>query len=296
MKKRLMPWVTSTWFGQSIWWNNNFDIYYGNCPVSQNVSSVPLDGEVVSSYINYLQTWNEPSSLKSKIDIALGNKASWISTEIASRPLISIAGGSGGDGTVIGLDFDGSTWTFSDVVEIQQNRISPFPSFLMDWVTRQIQEIKTKLTDFPTVFVILPDFSGVFSFEQKQWQSSQSDTFRFNGSGAYKVNSGIKEAYTFLSEVPLINITQEPVEISIPFPDSINIESAKTEWKNTREQWAEEIQQASERWSTWAACTGETPEEIQKCEEQNELSNNATLHAQWLLQKNRSKHRNSWVV
>jgi hypothetical protein len=34
-----------------------------------------------------------------------------------------------------------------------------FPDFLMDWVTRQIEEIVTKLTDFPTLFIILPDFS-----------------------------------------------------------------------------------------------------------------------------------------
>jgi hypothetical protein len=47
-------------------------------------------------------------------------------------------------------------------VEIKKKRISPFPGFLMDWVTRQIEEIVNKLTDFPTVFVIFPDFSGIF--------------------------------------------------------------------------------------------------------------------------------------
>jgi hypothetical protein len=36
----------------------------------------------------------------------------------------------------------------------------------MDWVTRQIEEIVTKLTDFPTLFIILPDFSGVVD---KNW-------------------------------------------------------------------------------------------------------------------------------
>jgi len=38
-------------------------------------------------------------------------------------------------------------------------RISAFPSWLMGWVTRQIEEIANKLTDFPTVFIILPDFT-----------------------------------------------------------------------------------------------------------------------------------------
>jgi hypothetical protein len=47
---------------------------------------------------------------------------------------------------------------FSDVVKLKMNRISPFPDFLMDWVTRQVEEIMTKLTDFPTLFIILPSF------------------------------------------------------------------------------------------------------------------------------------------
>ena len=41
------------------------------------------------------------------------------------------------------------------------SRISPFPDFLMDWVTRQVEEIVTKLTDFPTLYIILPDFTGL---------------------------------------------------------------------------------------------------------------------------------------
>jgi hypothetical protein len=41
-------------------------------------------------------------------------------------------------------------------------RISPFPDFVMEWVTRQIEEIANKLTDFPTLYIILPDFGGVF--------------------------------------------------------------------------------------------------------------------------------------
>jgi len=41
-------------------------------------------------------------------------------------------------------------------------RISPFPDFVMEWVTRQIEEIANKLTDFPTLYIILPDFNGVF--------------------------------------------------------------------------------------------------------------------------------------
>jgi len=58
------------------------------------------------------------------------------------------------------MDFssDGET-NFKDVIKIKKNRISAFPSFIMDWGTRQIEEIITKLSDFPTLFIILPDFS-----------------------------------------------------------------------------------------------------------------------------------------
>lgn len=37
----------------------------------------------------------------------------------------------------------------------------------MDWVERQLDEITSKLTNLPKIYVILPDFGGIFdgSFE-----------------------------------------------------------------------------------------------------------------------------------
>lgn len=63
------------------------------------------------------------------------------------------------------VDFDASALSsgnFEDVVQINNTRVNPFPDFLMDWVTRQIEEVVNKLTNLPKVFVILPDFSGIF--------------------------------------------------------------------------------------------------------------------------------------
>lgn len=34
----------------------------------------------------------------------------------------------------------------------------------MDWVERQLDEITSKLTNLPNIYVILPDFSGVFDY------------------------------------------------------------------------------------------------------------------------------------
>jgi hypothetical protein len=42
---------------------------------------------------------------------------------------------------------------------MQMSRIPSFPAFIMEWVDDQINEIVTKLTDFPTLTIILPDFS-----------------------------------------------------------------------------------------------------------------------------------------
>ena len=51
-----------------------------------------------------------------------------------------------------------------DVVQIQNMRIAGFPGFLMDWVERQLDEVTSKLTNLPKIFVILPDFGGVFDY------------------------------------------------------------------------------------------------------------------------------------
>jgi len=69
-------------------------------------------------------------------------------------------GGEGGTEFKVDLDTDAlKNGDYSDILKISMKRVPSFPGFLMDWVTRQIEEIVTKLTDFPTVFVILPDFT-----------------------------------------------------------------------------------------------------------------------------------------
>ena len=44
------------------------------------------------------------------------------------------------------------------MIQIENSRVAPFPDFVMDWVTRQVEEIVVKLTDLPTLHVILPTF------------------------------------------------------------------------------------------------------------------------------------------
>jgi len=59
----------------------------------------------------------------------------------------------------VNIDFGAlADGNFPDVVDISMRRISAFPDFVMEWVTRQVEEIANKLTDFPTLYIILPDF------------------------------------------------------------------------------------------------------------------------------------------
>jgi len=199
-----------------------------------------------------------------------------------SGPLININGGADTD-MALTVDFDTSALSsgnFQDVVKVNNTRVSPFPDFLMDWVTRQIEEVVNKLTNLPKVFVILPDFSGIFDYgwedfgenfkksfdTQKQENtkeeskySSQIESLRsqlktLSCSGADKIRctqidgrikalqfqknvsqpealSGIRAAYEFLGNVPLVNVETETINISIPWVDQSSIERAIMDWK-----------------------------------------------------------------
>jgi hypothetical protein len=48
----------------------------------------------------------------------------------------------------------------------------------MDWATRQIEEAVTKLSDFPTLFVILPDFSGLIDTDWVEHFSKTDDIYK----------------------------------------------------------------------------------------------------------------------
>lgn len=80
----------------------------------------------------------------------------------------------------LAVDFDVSALSsgnFEDVVKVQNTRIAPFPDFLMDWVTRQLEEVVNKLTNLPKVFVILPDFSGIFDYGWDDFDENVQKSF-----------------------------------------------------------------------------------------------------------------------
>ena len=47
----------------------------------------------------------------------------------------------------------------------------------MGWVERQLDEITSKLTNLPKLFIVLPDFGGIFDFSWKDFGSDMKQNF-----------------------------------------------------------------------------------------------------------------------
>ena len=83
-------------------------------------------------------------------------------SSLSSGPLIGI-GTNGGGASDFEVAIDAAALTnfdFGNIIKIKNSRVSAFPDFLMDWATRQLEEVVNKLTSLPTLYIILPDFSG----------------------------------------------------------------------------------------------------------------------------------------
>ncbi|MCD5380636.1 VCBS repeat-containing protein, partial [Candidatus Gracilibacteria bacterium] len=147
---------------------NGFGIVNANCSPKQNNgdstgygSNASLDDDFAKSYYDYKQSDVKSSSFRNKYNEALDKISEGGLLARKNEKLIQ-GGNSGEYEFSVGLDFSGNLdGNFDDVQQIQKQRVAGFPSFLMDWATRQIEEFVTKLTDFPTLFIILPDFGGI---------------------------------------------------------------------------------------------------------------------------------------
>lgn len=89
-------------------------------------------------------------------------------------PLVQIQGLGGSDeDALFGLDVDVSSKP-GEIIKFKNFRTPAFPDFLMDWVTRQTEEIVNKLLTMPRLLITLPDFSGL-SAAGAQWSNLFAD-------------------------------------------------------------------------------------------------------------------------
>lgn len=301
------PW--SIWFSQ-VWWGWSggwsrwwpwFGIFNANCTWDK-WQKKDVDLELVQEYLDYKTTWEKSSSFEARFKESFTKVSDPNGANNGPQlndPLISFNWESLDDELAVNIDFwEIKAWNFADVIQVQNRRISAFPDFLMWWVTRQIEEIVNKLTDFPTVFIILPDFSWVLDFGEPDDPDQMEDIIKADENltelvwswNLNTVNSWIKEAYSFLSNIPLVKFEQENLAVEIPWVDWNEIEATQKKWLATLDQWNDEIKRARDAWSFGATCSTDHPDMTQKeCEEANAASQKVMLQTDaliWSIEQN----------
>lgn len=172
------PWIL--WYPYP---GNGFGLIHANCDGDTDErihTPLEIESDFVRDYLQYLQTWVKPAGLYDSyresfselVDSGAGNYA------LPTDPLINIwGGGTAAMWWTVSVDPSAIfTWN-GDVIDIQNKRVSAFPGFMMDWVERQLDEITSKLTNLPKIFVILPDFWGIFDFSFENFGEGISDSF-----------------------------------------------------------------------------------------------------------------------
>lgn len=131
----------------------------------------------------------------------------------------------------------------SKVVKLKNIRIPAFPDFIMDWLTRQTEEIVTSLFTPPNLTIIPPTdfgqnaqvdsgFMGITDKLGKLYSNANIDNIKQGMSNALdgkKPNAGamlsdakgaantMKTAYTMIGKLPFIKIHQVNIPFNIPW-------------------------------------------------------------------------------
>ncbi len=289
-------WVWNSWFGVINWNCSVWSSWHKKLPITNKI-----DSNLAKNYINYRKTWVASNSLKDSFANAFKNPAKpwvWWWDNFIAQPLLSVNDWSW-DESDVSVNFSLSDGIeFRWVEELTQDRVAWFPSFITQWVNDQLEEFITKLTDFPTLFVILPDFSSIQNADwEKYFKNLESWVSDAYNSWASKNNnlswvksvdkfvwwiekrsSWIKEAYEFLWNVPFVSVESSPVNINIPWIDKTTLDATKANRLWAIEWYKKEIENAKDRWSYWLSCEEKQWSAKQECLENNAAWQRAILY------------------
>lgn len=121
---------------------------------SGNTALLPEDRKNILSYVG----GNTASLPEISASMAQGGLSN-----LSSGPLIGIGLGSGMGESNFDVSLDTNAlknFDLGNIIKIKNKRVSAFPDFLMDWANRQLEEVVNKLTSLPTLYIVLPDFTG----------------------------------------------------------------------------------------------------------------------------------------
>lgn len=310
----------SDWDPSSLWipdywtWTKKFGIINWNCPIVEvETPSSSLNLDYVRDYYEHI-TWK-----KSWLNLWSSNWAVEDHSTWRGEPSFVFDTNYWWTEVSVKWDNENKTLDFSDIEKISQKRIYAFPSYLMGWVTRQVEEIANKLTKFPSFFLILPSFDWIYdtdlswSENRDKWKKGSSydtnDPINFNSKkewwyldwagfvdtikdGYNTVKSSVKDAYEFIATLPFVNVRQEPIWISIPWISKTEIDRTLESRKMTiTEERPEELRRITNEWSLWTTCELTNSwtlawwrsESIEECEERNAAWERIMLQANSLI-------------
>ena len=175
-------WDPSVLGNPFVWGQRNFWVIHANCEGGTvNSSPASIEEAFVRDYIEYQNTGVEPEGFIERYRQVLQNisENGTGNYQFTGEPLISIGWQQeGAMGTQVSFDASAlAGGNFEDVIQIENTRIAWFPGFLMDWVEAQLDEITSKLTNLPKVFVILPDFGGIMDSSFEDYVSGTREAF-----------------------------------------------------------------------------------------------------------------------
>lgn len=152
------------WFRPTV--NNwNYSIFNSNCSVKSTEKQPQIPWEIVEEYLN--------SDNSNDLDIA--EKLNDVFKDKEKNEYFTLFGNTkfthSTTEPTLSTSFNSEDgFKFQDPEKVINTRISWFPTFVIWWVSAQVEEIVTKIFDFPRLIVILPDFDPlVDSFKWIWW-------------------------------------------------------------------------------------------------------------------------------
>ncbi len=235
-----------------------------SCHPKANTITEEENQFLMGKIVGYLKN-PDPEDLKKHIYPAIAKRG----PRVPSWPLLSIRGGWGGGGAIdIEIDSNTKVSDIGSVIKIKNKRIASFPDFLMDWLSRQQEEITTSLFTPPS-FTIIPPSS--------YWQNAQADKSHggiskkldaayskesfdnikksmvttFNKPSVWTSNvpawlqstvwnvkgtlNSIKTAYTMIGKLPFITLSQSTIPLNIPWIDKRELDKYERSLKGYKD-------------------------------------------------------------
>lgn len=174
-----------------------FSVIHANCDgeTGKLITPMEIEARFIQDYFKYLESWVMPAGMDTRYESTLKRLSKQFGSNftLPSGPLINIGNSNSTALMETSVNLDTSALVqgnLSDVVQVNNKRIGGFPSFMMDWVERQLDEVTSKLTNLPKIYVILPDFWGIFDFS---WQDFGNDFSKLRDSEANKTTQKTSE-------------------------------------------------------------------------------------------------------